>query len=76
MGLKEVFLTPKYLGISMEYVAGGNLYQKVRRQRYIMEPQARWLFQQLIIALDYVHRRVSSPRPTPFWKRATLRVGG
>lgn len=58
VGLKEVFLTPTYLGIAMEYVAGGNLYQKVRKDRYIPEPQARWLFQQLIIALDYAHRRV------------------
>eukprot|EP00884_Botryococcus_braunii_P019876 jgi/Botrbrau1/6572/Bobra.40_2s0035.1 len=62
VGLKEVFLTPKYLGIAMEYVAGGNLYQKVRKQRYIPEPQARWLFQQLIIALDYAHRRGVSNR--------------
>jgi serine/threonine-protein kinase SRK2 len=58
VALKEVFLTPKHLGIAMEYVAGGNLYQKVRKERYIREPQARWLFQQLIIALDYAHRRV------------------
>lgn len=36
--------------------ADGTLLQHVQRQKALPEPQARWLFQQLILALDYCHR--------------------
>lgn len=54
--LKEVFLTPEYLAIAMEYAAGGDMFQLVVRQRGLPEADARWYFQQLIIAMDYCHR--------------------
>ncbi|GAB4818130.1 hypothetical protein N2152v2_005176 [Parachlorella kessleri] len=60
INLKEVFLTPTHLGIAMEYAAGGDLYQYLTRQRpegHLCEEEARWLFQQLIVGLDYCHRR-------------------
>ncbi len=55
-----MFLTPKHLGIAMEFVPGGNLYQRLREVRTIPEPEARWFFQQLIIAVEYTHRLVST----------------
>ena len=43
----------------MEYAAGGDMFQLVVRQRGLPETDARWYFQQLIIAIDYCHRMVS-----------------
>ena len=54
----QVFLTPEYLAIAMEYAAGGDMFQLVVRQRGLPETDARWYFQQLIIAIDYCHRMV------------------
>eukprot|EP00892_Ulva_mutabilis_P010117 jgi/Ulvmu1/7478/UM037_0021.1 len=55
--LQEVFLTDQFLGIAMEYANGGDTFDYVVQQKGIHEPQARWLFQQLIIAIDYCHRK-------------------
>jgi serine/threonine protein kinase len=55
--LQEVFLTEHFLGIAMEYANGGDTFDYVVQQKGIQEPQARWLFQQLIIAIDYCHKK-------------------
>ncbi|KAK9809250.1 hypothetical protein WJX72_012085 [[Myrmecia] bisecta] len=58
--LKEVFLTPTHLAIAMEYAQGGDLFKYVLRHApncRLPETQARWIFQQLAIGLDYCHRR-------------------
>lgn len=60
INLKEVFLTPHHLGIAMEYAAGGDLHKYLLRQGpngHLPEEEARWLFQQLVVGLDYCHRR-------------------
>ncbi|KAL4857616.1 Serine/threonine-protein kinase 8 [Chlorella vulgaris] len=57
--LREVFLTPQYLAIVMEYAQGGNLHRFLRERcphNRLTEDQARWLFQQLIVGLDHCHR--------------------
>ncbi|KAK9915345.1 hypothetical protein WJX75_007906 [Coccomyxa subellipsoidea] len=54
--LREVFLTPEYLAIAMEYATDGDMFQLVVRRRGLLEKDARWYFQQLIIAVDYCHR--------------------
>ena len=62
----QVFLTPSYLGIVMEYADSGNLLQYVAARSGLVEDAARWIFQQLIVAQDYCHRRVSmglGPKP-------------
>lgn len=56
--LKEVFLTPRHLGIVMEYLAGGNMHEYVMRKGRLKESEARWYFQQLIVGVDYLHRMV------------------
>lgn len=53
---KEVFLTQRYLGIAMEYAAGGDMFEYVVRKGGLRESEARWFFQQLIVAVDYIHR--------------------
>ena len=60
---KEVFLTPRYLGIAMEYASGGDMFEFfVRNKAFanglgLAEDLARWFFQQLIIALDFTHKK-------------------
>ncbi len=56
-----MFLTPTHLAIAMEYAQGGDLFNYTLGHRphgRLAEQQARWIFQQLIIGLDYCHRRV------------------
>ena len=42
----------------MEYAAGGTLFQYVATRRGLREDDARWFFQQIIIALAYCHGMV------------------
>jgi serine/threonine protein kinase len=59
LSLRQVFLTPQYLGIAMEFAAGGDLFDyAVVRHKRLSEDHARWFFQQLIVALDYCHKMV------------------
>ena len=57
---EQVFLTPTHLAIVMEYAQGGDLvnYMLSTTQKRLGESEARWIFQQLVIGLDYCHRRV------------------
>ena len=57
-----MFLTPEYLAIAMEYATDGDMFQLVVRQRGLLEGDARWHFQQLIVAVDYCHRMVRRSR--------------
>ena len=53
-----MFLLPQYLAITMEYAVGGDLFQVVGRASGIREDDAKWYFQQLMVAIDYCHRMV------------------
>lgn len=59
VALKEAFITPKYLGISMEFCPGGDLYRFLASKPFcrLSESEARWIFQQLIVGLSYCHLR-------------------
>lgn len=54
----QVFLTSQHLSIAMEYAAGGDMFEYVVRKGGLRESEARWFFQQLIVAVDYIHRMV------------------
>lgn len=58
LSLFQVFMTPQYLAIVMEYAPGGDLFAYVAQRRGLSEERARWFFQQLVVGLDYCHRRV------------------
>lgn len=58
--LPQIFLTPQYLGIAMEYAPGGDMFEYVVKKNGLREDEARWFFQQLIVCLDYIHRMVRS----------------
>ena len=42
----------------MEYCEGGDMFHLVVRSRGLPEDDARWYFQQLVIAIDYCHKAV------------------
>ena len=53
---REIFLTPRYLAIAMEYAAGGDLFEyTLRHNGHISENQARHIFQQLMSAVAFCH---------------------
>lgn len=54
--LYEVMATKSKIYIVLEYAKGGELFNKVAKGR-LKEDIARWIFQQLISALDCCHRR-------------------
>lgn len=58
--LLKVFLTKDDLCIVMEYAPGGDLHQYVKIQRCLPEEEARWFFQQLVVAVEYCHKKVCS----------------
>jgi serine/threonine-protein kinase SRK2 len=58
-----VFLTQTHLAIAMEYAQGGDMFKYICRHKphcRLLESQARWIFQQLIIGLDYCHNKVQT----------------
>eukprot|EP00249_Psilotum_nudum_P012508 c23824_g2_i5 orf=476-1762(-) len=55
--LFEVIASRKYVYIVMEYVNGGELFDKIVDQGKLREDQARKYFRQLIHAVDYCHSR-------------------
>ncbi len=59
----QVFLTPTYLGIAMEFASGGDMFDYVVKKNGLKEDEARWFFQQLIVGLDYCHRSVRGVYP-------------
>ena len=59
--LSEVFLTADHLAIVSQFAPGGDLVDYIERHnmthdRALKESEARWLFQQLIVAVDYCHQ--------------------
>ncbi|GMH39511.1 hypothetical protein BSKO_07409 [Bryopsis sp. KO-2023] len=54
---RRIFSLPGKLSIVMEYANGGNLFNYVRTRHRVEESLARWFFQQLMVAVDYCHRK-------------------
>eukprot|EP00198_Chlamydomonas_reinhardtii_P012503 XP_001701840.1 serine/threonine protein kinase 12 [Chlamydomonas reinhardtii] len=56
---KRLGLTPdkRYLFMVMEYADCGDLFKYVQQHGRLPEADARWFFQQIILGLDYCHRR-------------------
>lgn len=44
MLLMQVFLTPQYLAIAMEYVPGGDMFEFVVSKKGLKESEARYIF--------------------------------
>ncbi|XP_062203880.1 CBL-interacting protein kinase 15 [Phragmites australis] len=55
--LHEVMATRNYIYFVMEYVKGGELFDKIKKSGKLTEANAHKYFQQLISAVDYCHSR-------------------
>ncbi|CAD7697665.1 unnamed protein product [Ostreobium quekettii] len=56
----ETFRTGTHVGIVMEYIQGGDLLEYINKRGPLPENQARWVFQQLMYAVRYVHQKLES----------------
>ncbi|GMH40857.1 hypothetical protein BSKO_08761 [Bryopsis sp. KO-2023] len=56
VGFREVFLTKTHLCMVFEYAHRGSVFDLVRKKRRLPEELSRWVFQQLITAVDYLHQ--------------------
>ncbi|KAK0424345.1 hypothetical protein QR680_008622 [Steinernema hermaphroditum] len=56
--LYEVICTPSDIFMAMEYVAGGELFDKIIAHGKMRTPVVRRYFHQIISAIDYCHRRM------------------
>ena len=76
----QVFLTPNYLGIVTDFADQGELATQITKQAAqsgcadmaFTELEARHLFQQLIIAVDFCHRKGISNRDLKVWSADSL----
>lgn len=55
--LKDVFAAGQYLALVMEFVPNGDMFNHVVTRRGLPESEARWFFQQLVLGMDYCHRK-------------------
>ena len=72
-----MFLTPTHIAIVMEYARGGDLLRYTLKHYPApqQEDQARWIFQQLVIGLDYCHKMVSWLSMETAVNHSSLRMG-
>ncbi|RHZ87854.1 hypothetical protein Glove_29g195 [Diversispora epigaea] len=54
--LLDVVDTQDYIGIVLEYIPGGELYNYVERKQHLDEAEACRIFKQLIQGVDYLHQ--------------------
>ncbi|KAI8474640.1 MAG: ser/thr kinase [Monoraphidium minutum] len=54
---REVFVSPNNFNIVMDYANGGSLFSYVRTKGHLSEDFARWCFQQMVLGLDYCHKK-------------------
>jgi 5'-AMP-activated protein kinase catalytic alpha subunit len=55
--LYETFETEKYLLLIVEYVGGGDLLSFVRKRNKLNEQTAKYIFRQIMEAIQYIHSR-------------------
>eukprot|EP00879_Flechtneria_rotunda_P000659 GHRR01000773.1.p1 GENE.GHRR01000773.1~~GHRR01000773.1.p1 ORF type:complete len:322 (+),score=72.14 GHRR01000773.1:281-1246(+) len=53
----KAFLTQANLNIVLDYVPDGTLLTHIKEVGCLPESKARWLFQQLMLAVDYCHKK-------------------
>jgi serine/threonine protein kinase len=52
-----VFLTARHINIVMDYANYGSLLGYLQLYGQLQEAVARWFFQQLVLAVDYCHKK-------------------
>lgn len=54
---RNLYVTDEHLAIVLDYANSGNLQEYVRNYGPLPEEEARFFFQQLMLAVDYMHRK-------------------
>lgn len=54
---KEIFVTDEHLILVMEHMSSMTLKEYLDQRKKLLEDEARWLFQQLILGVDFCHKR-------------------
>jgi len=54
------FSTEEHIGVVMEYIRGGRLFDMVNNLGPFSEAKARWIFRQLMDAVRYIHKDMNS----------------
>jgi hypothetical protein len=57
----DVFETPEFIYIIMEYARGGELFEYIVANRRVKEKEARRFFRMILSAVDYCHRVIHFP---------------
>ncbi len=52
----ETFETQKHICIVMEYICAGDLLSYIKKRTKLSEPVAKFIFKQIILALDFIHK--------------------
>ena len=53
--LYETYETEKHICIVMEYICAGDLLSYIRKRSKLTEPIAKYIFKQIILAIQYIH---------------------
>lgn len=54
---KKVMEVGGHLGIVMEHAEGSSLSEVMKSNKRLSEAMARWIFQQIVLAVDYCHKK-------------------
>ena len=52
----EVFTDHENIYVAMEYVEGGELFEKIKQRHRLEEPLAKRWFREIIEAVNYIHK--------------------
>lgn len=56
ISLEEIFVTDEHLVLVTEFADQGDLFSYIKHKGGLDEGESRWLFQQIILAVDFCHR--------------------
>ncbi len=56
ISLKYAFQTRDNLYLVMEYVGGGELFERIKKEGIVDEPTARFYIAEMVLALNYIHK--------------------
>lgn len=56
ISLEQIFVTDDHLVLVTEYADHGDLFSHIKNNNGLGEEESRWLFQQMILAVDFCHR--------------------
>ncbi|CAD7700163.1 unnamed protein product [Ostreobium quekettii] len=58
--VRRCFSTAHHIGVVMDYVGGGRLFDMLNKEGPFPEAKARWIFRQLMDAVRYIHQDMNS----------------